>query len=523
MKTIIYKVLVLCIPFLLLAGCSHDGQPAALDDMDDDAGGSGDVPVDIILSKSAFTTGDYGETATQFTPGCLIGITVEGGGTEYTNVKFKYPDSGSTLMAVEKGIYWDGGVSSIKVNAYYPFREDGDYTKAYVMEDQNGGADGANYYNSDALTATGSVSSRGTSMTLSDFTHRMTKVIFTFNEEVSDVKILNQPLNTGDATGTASIKAYKDPDDAKVWRAFIVPGQTKLEVAGQKGEGKTFKVRFKMKSPMMAGNQYSYAATDFVDVNGSIKKDLSKESVTISDNGSYYIMQSDAGTTQNNITVSGESPTIYIHDLNISAGTAIHITGGTPTFILVGYNTLKSTENGKAGIRLNGENANVVIRGNGTLDSKGGNPAMYAGAGPGIGTSSQKETGGTITIEGGTIICTGGHPHAAAIGTSGDAGTYSKCGAISIKNATLILSKEGSCAAIGTGNAGIYGTITSNLSCGTITIENSTITIEDTSGFNQSYIGKGGTAGGSANTCGQVSIKNSVINGTTVNETYTPQ
>lgn len=763
MTNAIYRILGICSLMLLLAACSHSRQPMAVDDMDD-ANGGGDTPVDIIVSRSTFTdAGDNGETDTKFTPGCHIGVAVVGS-AEYGNVQYKYPESGSALVAVGEKIYC-GTQSTLK--AYYPYRDDGNYDIASVEADQS---TGDNYYESDALEAEGTISNGTLNL---QFGHRMTKVILTFNEDVSDLTILNQSLSTDAATGTASIKPYKE--SAQKWKACIVPGQTRLKVTGKK-ESRDFTATFNADSAMLAGNQYSYTISSSIDISGCIRKDLSEGNVSINDNYSYYIEQSDieiknnlvieggtptiyidnlvlpkirvlgrgkatfvlvgintinhvsvessnaalvikgngvlssecitggksieidgatviasgagnwagigagglswgyscgditirnanivarggtgaaaigtgyaangtniscgnilienscldvsagawpqvslgaaigvgsawmgenrcgtitinnstlvvhycddfhgdvgigsgaAGnpcgrvsitncvingetvteiytrkhladgsvsisdndsyyitqrnnhlTTGKNITVTGGTPTIYMRNLNISAGTAVNITGGTPTIILIGNNTLRSTGNGIAGIRLQGANTHVVIKGNGTLNSSGGAPDSNVGGGPGIGVSSgTNEEGGNISIEGGTIICTGGHDCAAAIGTGGGAGVNSKCGSISIKNATLTLSKAENSAAIGTGYAVKYDTDFSALSCGAITVENSTLTIENTTGFGQSFIGKGNTDSGSTNNCGQVTITGSTINGTVVNDTYNP-
>lgn len=99
MKTAIFRFFSFCFALLLLAACSRDGQPFLPDDTGKD---DGDIPVDIVVSRSTFTgAGDGGETDTKFTPGCHIGVSVDGSAA-YQNVRYKYPASGSTLVAVDK-------------------------------------------------------------------------------------------------------------------------------------------------------------------------------------------------------------------------------------------------------------------------------------------------------------------------------------------------------------------------------------------------------------------------------------
>ena len=102
MKTAIFRFFSFCFALLLLAACSRDGQPFLPDDTGKD---DGDIPVDIVVSRSTFTgAGDGGETDTKFTPGCHIGVSVDGSAA-YQNVQYKYPASGSVLVAVGEKIY----------------------------------------------------------------------------------------------------------------------------------------------------------------------------------------------------------------------------------------------------------------------------------------------------------------------------------------------------------------------------------------------------------------------------------
>lgn len=114
------------------------------------------------------------------------------------------------------------------MKAYYPYRSDGAYSTAFVEADQSSSD---NYYKSDALAANGTISNSALGLR---FAHRMAKVIFTFNEDVTEVTILNQSLNTSAVTGSSSIKPYRE--SARKWKACIVPGQTQLKMNCKKAE-----------------------------------------------------------------------------------------------------------------------------------------------------------------------------------------------------------------------------------------------------------------------------------------------
>ena len=251
MKTAIFRFFSFCFALLLLAACSRDGQPFLPDDTGKD---DGDIPVDIVVSRSTFTgAGDGGETDTKFTPGCHIGVSVDGSAA-YQNVQYKYPASGSVLVAVGEKIYC-GEHSASTVKAYYPYQSNGAYSTAFVEADQS---ISDNYYKSDALVADGTISNGALRLR---FAHRMAKVIFTFNEDVTDVTILNQSLNTSAVTGSSSIKAYGE--NARKWKACIVPGQTQLKVAGRK-DGRDFATTFNTDSGLLSGEQYDFNVVSFI-------------------------------------------------------------------------------------------------------------------------------------------------------------------------------------------------------------------------------------------------------------------
>lgn len=445
MKTAIFRFFSFCFALLLLAACSRDGQPFLPDDTGKD---DGDIPVDIVVSRSTFTgAGDGGETDTKFTPGCHIGVSVDGSAA-YQNVQYKYPASGSALVAVDEKIYCrEQSASTVK--AYYPYQDGGAYSTAFVEADQS---ISDNYYKSDALVADGTISNGALRLR---FAHRMAKVIFTFNEDVTDVTILNQSLNTSAVTGSSSIKAYKV--NARKWKACIVPGQTQLKMNCKKGEAK-FEITCNVGGGMVEGRQYTFNVNKWKNKDGHILLDLSVGSLRIGGNDSYYIIQSSSGTTGNNITVANGAPTIYIDGLNVSAGIALNIENGNPTVWVVNENTLKSTGFGVPGIQVGADrtSGSIKIVGSGKLTAIGGDQ------GCGIGTIYAATSGWHINIEDCTVIAqaNGGDP--AGIGSRG----WASCGNITIKNAMITSTGASGGAGIGSGKSGTCGNITITLKQG---------------------------------------------------------
>ena len=444
MKTAIFRFFSFCFALLLLAACSRDGQPFLPDDTGKD---DGDIPVDIVVSRSTFTgAGDGGETDTKFTPGCHIGVSVDGSAA-YQNVQYKYPASGSVLVAVGEKIYC-GEHSASTVKAYYPYQSNGAYSTAFVEADQS---ISDNYYKSDALVADGTISNGALRLR---FAHRMAKVIFTFNEDVTDVTILNQSLNTSAVTGSSSIKAYGE--NARKWKACIVPGQTQLKVTGKKG-GRGFEVVFNVDDNLQEGTLYTFRVIYFTDSTGKVLWDLSTGPLVINNDRTYYVTQS-SGVTGNGITVRNGAPTIYIDGLNVSADIALNIENGNPTVRVVNSNTLKSTGFGASGIQVGDylTSGSIKIVGSGTLTAIGGDQ------GCGIGAIYNSTGGWHINIEDCTVIAQANEDEPAGIGSRGGAW----CGDITIKNAMITSTGTQFGAGIGSGKGGKCGNITITLKQG---------------------------------------------------------
>ncbi|MBU8971117.1 MULTISPECIES: fimbrillin family protein [Bacteroidales] len=444
MKTAIFRFFSFCFALLLLAACSRDGQPFLPDDTGKD---DGDILVDIVVSRSTFTGAGDGDLDTKFNPGCQIGVSVDGSAA-YQNVRYEYPASGSTLVAVDKKIYC-GEHSASKVKAYYPYRPDGVYSTAFVEADQS---ISDNYYKSDALVADGTISNGALMLR---FAHRMTNAYITFNEDVTDVTILNQSLNTSAVTGSSSIKAYKV--DAWTWRACIVPGQTQLKVTGKKG-GRGFEVVFNVDDNLQEGTLYTFRVIYFTDSTGKVLWDLSTGPLVINNDRTYYVTQS-SGVTGNGITVRNGAPTIYIDGLNVSADIALNIENGNPTVRVVNSNTLKSTGFGASGIQVGDylTSGSIKIVGSGTLTAIGGDQ------GCGIGAIYNSTGGWHINIEDCTVIAQANGADPAGIGARGGG---AQCGNITIKNAMITSTGTAGGAGIGSGVGGKCGNITITLKQG---------------------------------------------------------
>ena len=195
----------------------------------------------------------------------------------------------------------------------------------------------------------------------------------------------------------------------------------------------------------------------------------------ISDDGHYRV----SGTFNQQITVTGGSPTIYLEGagINVSDGPAINITSGTPTIHVVGEGNSVSSGN-NTGIAVSG-GATLTITGNSTSDvltANGGTSGSgdSGTAGAGIGSPVGGTQGGNIIIRNVTVHATGGsnsNVGGAGIGSS----TNGPCGDITIEDA-VIVANGGDCAAgIGMG-CNNWNHTSPTASIGKITITDSDVT-----------------------------------------------
>lgn len=455
MKTQLFKILHISITMLFLAACSDSRQPEILDD-------TPDVPIDIVVSRSTTEQNGDNALATKFTPGCEIGISVKGR-PEYQNVKYKYPANGTKLEAMDGTIYC-GAQSTIE--AYYPYRNDEDYTRAYVNADQTYES---NYYGSDALSATGTL--KDNKVLKLNFKHRMAKVVFKLNQSIEYLNILNQPLSTEATTGSKEIRTHRENETYKEWSAFIVPGQkqlkirisTQYEFSGHQSFYATLNIPG---GSIVAGRQYTFKIDKLRRKDGKAWMIIDKEPIKINDDDTYWITkQQYYGATPNYIQIYYGNPTVHLVGLDMESSMPIRVYAGNPTFIIEGENNITSTGQGRTAI--GGEKGfPIVIRGGND------NPRLIvksAKGGTGIG-SGQGGGCGDITIENCFVRAEATRDRNQIYGTGGTgigSALMAGCGNIYIKNSTIEAIGAGGGAAIGSGRGG---------SCGDIIIENSTIT-----------------------------------------------
>lgn len=491
MKTQLFKILHISITMLFLAACSDNRQPEILDD-------TPDVPIDIVVSRSTTEQDGDNALATRFTKDCEIGISVKGR-PEYQNMKYKYPANGTKLEAVDGTIYC-GAQSTIE--AYYPYRKDGDYTHAYVTSQSSI----TDYYGSDALYATGTL--KDNKVLKLNFKHRMAKVVFKLNQSIEYLNILNQPLSTEATTGSEEIRTHRENETYKEWSAFIVPGQKQLKIRistqYEFSEHQYFNATLNIPGgSIVAGRQYTFKIDKLRRKDGKAWMIIDKEPIKINDNDTYWITkQQYYGATPNYIQIYGGNPTVHLVGLDMTSYWPIQVTDGNPTFIIEGENKITSTGQGRTAI--GGEKgASIVIRG---VDSDSRLIVKSGEGGAAIG-SGQGGDCGDITIENCYVKAEAGNtPRIDEL--SGGAGIGSAwrsgCGNINIENATIEALGSGAGAAIGSGREG---------TCGNITIKNSLITASTGNYFETypSIIGSGGgrtTLNGTINIakCGNIKI-----------------
>jgi hypothetical protein len=211
------------------------------------------------------------------------------------------------------------------------------------------------------------------------------------------------------------------------------------------------------------------------------------------------------GTLAKNVQISIEhGATVTLNNVSINADgawTSGYYAGitclGDATITLTGNNFVKGFDEGFPGIHVAAAKT-LTIQGNGSLtaSSNGSLTPGSNGAGAGIGGGRSLACGG-ITIEGGTIIATGG-VNSAGIG----GGDVTSCGDISINGGIITATGGESGAGIG---AGYYG------SCGNISITGGTVNA--TGGSNATAIGRGYLS-----TCGSITLAlaDNVNNGSTL-------
>lgn len=247
--------------------------------------------------------------------------------------------------------------------------------------------------------------------------------------------------------------------NTECWEANVVPGDiTPTNFIRINGQTATINENFP--ATLASGNMYTIDLT----VGEEITVITEDNCQNINGDG-YYRVSGGFGQT---ITVTGDNPTIYLENANISVdnGIGINITGGSAALKVQGNNSVSSGNN--TGIAVSG-GATVTIEGSSTADvltANGGN------GGAGIGSPLGGTTAGNVSINNVTINATGSgesyqHICGAGIGSSGSG----NCGDVTITDAVINANGGDYSSGIGMG----YGN-TSQPSIGKITITNSDVT-----------------------------------------------
>lgn len=275
-------------------------------------------------------------------------------------------------------------------------------------------------------------------------------------------------------------------NDGVYWEANVVPGDYEINKVRLNGNKEC--TITKSVTPIEAAKYYTMK----ISVTGGAY--YPDELPEITDDGEYTI----SGTGTKTITINGGSPKITLKDVNITTDeSCIHIKDGSPIITLEGTNKLefsKYLQYVTPPLWLDGESANVIIQGDGTLEIDATSNGSWCN--PAIGSTIYGKCG-NITISGGTIKA-----YASSIAGIGS-GMFGSCGDITIKNATVDVKGN---PAIGASRMSSFDDQTN--SCGNILIENTNLTANF---FEQAAtpgvdIGCGGSNSGGTVSCGTITI-----------------
>ena len=411
-----------------------------------------------------------------------IGVRI--GDDEETGIYVVKLDAEGTVMEVvpEKPVYWKDKQPAT-VTAWYPVEKEIDFTQQDVK--------GLTYL----LQATGDGNYQSTPINL-NFTHKLAKVrVKLEGTKADEVTVAKE--------GNAAYYPMREANygGQTYWEANLLDGH--LEAANTfrvSSDGKNF-VQAKLTTDVDITPGYVHT----ININVGEAQQVTGE---ISDDGYYRV----SGTFDQQITITGGNPTIYLEDasINVSDGPAISITGGTPTIHVIGEGNSVSSGN-NTGIAVSG-GATVTITGGSTADvltAKGGTSGGYnenGTAGAGIGSPIGGTKGGNIIISNVKIHATGGEISNIAGGAGIGSSSNGACGDIMIANAVIFADGGEYAAAIGMGCNSVNVDFPA-ASIGAITITNSDITANG--GYAAAAIGFSAcyTQGGAATYCsGKITI-----------------
>ena len=247
--------------------------------------------------------------------------------------------------------------------------------------------------------------------------------------------------------------------------------------------------------------------------------------LTITGNGTYTIgMRNgiDSNTTDSIVVASGVNANITLTGVNIDVSTcAFDMSNATVNLTLIGANVFQS---GRVGLRAPaGSTLEITAASTGSLEATGGYYSAGIGGGyvfgSGGGSYYRSEAGGTITINGGTIVATGGN-YGAGIGGGGGS-DYSDGGAggmITINGGMIVAIGGYRGAGIGGGGNNSSSNSYTGGEGGTIIINGGTVTASST-GSNQ---GAGIGGGYRKESYGTINISgNAVVFARSIGPTFT--
>ena len=396
--------------------------------------------------------------SSEFQPGDAIGVSLNGETATYTY--------DGTAWTSEAPLYWKDKQPAT-VTAWYPVEEEIDFTQQDVK--------GLTYL----LKGTSNADADYDTPANLTFAHQLAKVRVVLEgtkaDQVQAVTVRSYPKathNQGTYVAKEGNAAYypmleTNYGDGIYWEANLLDGH--LEAANTfrvSSDGKNF-VQVKLTEDVNIDPGYVHTINISVDEPQNVTGNI--------DDSDTYIV---SGERNEPINITGGSPTIYLDEANITAnsGNAINITGGNPTIYIVGQNTITSSS--------------------GT--------GIYVAKGCSVTIISDDRVSNALTVTG----------RITGIGGSANEDEVLDCGDITIRNVTLSASTSDekiyvNYESVHRPSIGAAGTA----ACGTITIDNSTVTAYgsgDDSNRSAAAIG-GGLVGTSIGEKISISISNSDI------------
>ena len=421
----------------------------------------GSVTLTVEVSEQPWTRVSENLTdgmSSEFKAGDAIGVSLNGETATYTY--------DGTAWTSEAPLYWKDKQPAT-ITAWYPVEEEIDFTQqnvkglTYLLKGKSN--TDADYDTPANLT----------------FAHQLAKVRVklegTKADEVTAVTVRSYPKathNQGTYVAKEGDAAYYPMREANYggktyWEANLLDGHLEADNTFRvSSDGKNF-VQVKLTEDVNIDPGYVHTINISVDEPQNVTGNI--------DDSDTYIV---SGERNEPINITGGSPTIYLDEANITAnsGNTINITGGNPTIYIVGQNTITSSS--------------------GT--------GIYVAKGCSVTIISDDRVSNALTVTG----------RITGIGGSANEDEVLDCGDITIRNVTLSASTDSESIYVSYGSVhrpgiGAVGTA----ACGTITIDNSTVTAYgsgDYSNRSAAAIG-GGLVGSSIGGKISISISNSDI------------